>query len=585
MELPEYVLKGLQLLADPSHFSNKTFRILVEAAFESLINPQTDGAIFDHVELGNLDLTLLKQCHVAIATCVLEAGKQNADKSTISSLLEDCRFGAERIDIFCTAYQKSKDKVEILLGGIGRFPSHITDASWRLEYHIRNNHLHKVNQPAYLLTLNVENGHSRKPHDVTFRCTMEQLQDLLGKLKDAAKSMEKASQILFSSVSDRDCTFNGLNLRYFHMTAVGPPQKLVLFSVLWRNAKCNPSCYSNCKNCRLSGRGHFSQKMHRTTRIKITELNPHLMCVLCGGYFIDATTIIECLHSFCKTCIVRYLETSKYCPICDVQVHKTRPLLNIRSDKTLQDIVYKLVPGLFKDEMKRRRDFYAAHPSADAANGSNEDRGEVTEEEKRIITDDEIISLSIEFYEQNKTERKETSEKEKTKDEMNDKRYLRCPAAMTVMHLRKFLRSKMDIPQAFQIDVMYEDEPLKDYYTLMDIAYIYAWRRNGPLPLKYRVQPTCKRIKIGHQQDRFNNTSGEVESDSGSDKANSPIAAPSTSSSLPSPSTPGQSPHPHFPHISTTMNGSSNANTNHHIPFSSNRPRKSSVNGSSASSG
>ncbi|PKK18870.1 polycomb group ring finger 2 [Columba livia] len=26
------------------------------------------------------------------------------------------------------------------------------------------------------------------------------------------------------------------------------------------------------------------------------------------------------------------------------------------SDKTLQDIVYKLVPGLFKDEMKRRRD-------------------------------------------------------------------------------------------------------------------------------------------------------------------------------------------------------------------------------------
>ncbi|XP_059828085.1 polycomb complex protein BMI-1-A isoform X1 [Hypanus sabinus] len=339
------------------------------------------------------------------------------------------------------------------------------------------------------------------------------------------------------------------------------------------------------KISQLSERGHFSPKMHRTTRIKITELNPHLMCVLCGGYFIDATTIIECLHSFCKTCIVRYLETSKYCPICDVQVHKTRPLLNIRSDKTLQDIVYKLVPGLFKDEMKRRRDYYAAHPSADAANGSNEDRGEVTEEEKRIITDDEIISLSIEFYEQNKTERKGSAEKEKTKDEMNDKRYLRCPAAMTVMHLRKFLRSKMDIPHTFQIDVMYEDEPLKDYYTLMDIAYIYTWRRNGPLPLKYRVRPTCKRIKIGHQQDGLNNTSGDLESDSGSDKANSPSAAPSTSSSLPSPCTPGQSPHPHFPHISTTMNGSSNPNTNHQIPFSKNRPRKSSVNGSSASSG
>lgn len=30
---------------------------------------------------------------------------------------------------------------------------------------------------------------------------------------------------------------------------------------------------------------------------------------------------------------------------------------------------------------------------------------------------------------------------------------------------------------SLQVEVMYEDEPLKDYYTLMDIAYIYTWRR------------------------------------------------------------------------------------------------------------
>lgn len=134
--------------------------------------------------------------------------------------------------------------------------------------------------------------------------------------------------------------------------------------------------------------------------------------------------------------------------------------------------------------MKRRRDFYAAHPSADAANGSNEDRGEVADEEKRIITDDEIISLSIEFFDQNRLDQKEN--KKKPMKEMNDKRYLRCPGAMTVMHLRKFLRSKMDIPNTFQIDIMYEEEPLKDYYTLMDIAYIYTWRRvSSSLPGGY----------------------------------------------------------------------------------------------------
>ncbi|WAQ94235.1 BMI1B-like protein [Mya arenaria] len=65
----------------------------------------------------------------------------------------------------------------------------------------------------------------------------------------------------------------------------------------------------------------------------------------------------------CKTCIVRYLESSKYCPICEVLVHKTKPLQNIRLDHTLQDIVYKLVPGLFQSEMRRRREFYKGYPT------------------------------------------------------------------------------------------------------------------------------------------------------------------------------------------------------------------------------
>ncbi|XP_051496389.1 polycomb group RING finger protein 2 [Apus apus] len=331
--------------------------------------------------------------------------------------------------------------------------------------------------------------------------------------------------------------------------------------------------------------------MHRTTRIKITELNPHLMCALCGGYFIDATTIVECLHSFCKTCIVRYLETNKYCPMCDVQVHKTRPLLSIRSDKTLQDIVYKLVPGLFKDEMKRRRDFYAAYPVAEVPNGSNEDRGEVSEQDKGNLTDDEIVSLSIEFYEGSREEKKGTVENgDLEKEKRSGVRFLRCPAAMSVMHLAKFLRNKMDVPSKYKVEVLYEDEPLKEYYTLMDIAYIYPWRRNGPLPLKYRVQPACKRLKLSQPvTSECTNTSGASECESGSDKAHSPATLPATSSSLPSPATPS-----HGSPSSTTgsgpgtgtgpgtaLNGTSNC---HPLPPAGGRCRKTTVNGSTTSS-
>lgn len=110
--------------------------------------------------------------------------------------------------------------------------------------------------------------------------------------------------------------------------------------------------------------------------------------------------------------------------------------------------------------------------------------------------------------------------------------------------------------------------------------------QNGPLPLKYRVRPGCKKMKLSQPPEGLNSANrSEMESDSGSDKANSPAGVPSTSSSLPSPGTPVQSPHPHFPHISSAVNGTTaNPSPSRQTPFC-NKARKASLNGSSASSG
>lgn len=42
----------------------------------------------------------------------------------------------------------------------------------------------------------------------------------------------------------------------------------------------------------------FLIKMER--KIRLSSLNNHITCEICGGYFIDATTVTECLHT-CKT--------------------------------------------------------------------------------------------------------------------------------------------------------------------------------------------------------------------------------------------------------------------------------------------
>jgi len=81
-------------------------------------------------------------------------------------------------------------------------------------------------------------------------------------------------------------------------------------------------------------------------RIKLKTLNSHITCKICRGYLIDATTVTECLHTFCKSCLVKHLEEKHTCPTCQIVIHQSHPLQYISFDRTMQDIVYKLVPDL-----------------------------------------------------------------------------------------------------------------------------------------------------------------------------------------------------------------------------------------------
>ena len=77
-------------------------------------------------------------------------------------------------------------------------------------------------------------------------------------------------------------------------------------------------------------------------RINICTINEMVTCKICSGYLVDATTVTECLHTFCKSCIVKHLEDNIHCPECDVMIHQSHPLDYIAFDRTMQDIVYKV---------------------------------------------------------------------------------------------------------------------------------------------------------------------------------------------------------------------------------------------------
>ncbi|KAK0141392.1 Polycomb group RING finger protein 6 [Merluccius polli] len=69
----------------------------------------------------------------------------------------------------------------------------------------------------------------------------------------------------------------------------------------------------------------------RDPKLPLNQFYPYIRCGLCCGFLIDATTITECLHTFCKSCIVKHFFYGNRCPTCSIVVHQTQPLYNIRS--------------------------------------------------------------------------------------------------------------------------------------------------------------------------------------------------------------------------------------------------------------
>ncbi|KAF9605965.1 hypothetical protein IFM89_021291 [Coptis chinensis] len=70
-----------------------------------------------------------------------------------------------------------------------------------------------------------------------------------------------------------------------------------------------------------------------------------ITCSICNKLFRDATTISECLHTFCRKCIYKKLtnEEQDRCPKCNINLG-CAPVEKLRPDHNLQDVRAKIFP-------------------------------------------------------------------------------------------------------------------------------------------------------------------------------------------------------------------------------------------------
>ncbi|KAL3863826.1 hypothetical protein ACJMK2_005556 [Sinanodonta woodiana] len=211
-------------------------------------------------------------------------------------------------------------------------------------------------------------------------------------------------------------------------------------------------------------------------KIPITELNSYLTCGLCLGYLYEASTITECMHVFCKNCIVKHTLTSLHCPICNIEIHPTDPFVNIKFDRMLQDIVYKILPQVAEEEIARQKEFYNNHLDAEpkVINPRIVKVRPSTQKHKNVVP---LVSIILE------------NEDEGIDREILDKKYVRVNGSATVANVSKFLKTKLHLQDSTEIDIYCCGDCIEEEnWTLQTLRDKFYCGQDCLMLLQYKIR-------------------------------------------------------------------------------------------------
>jgi hypothetical protein len=229
---------------------------------------------------------------------------------------------------------------------------------------------------------------------------------------------------------------------------------------------------------------------NRNVTFQVRDLNNHLVCRLCDGYFRDAHTVTECLHTFCKSCLlVAFSEGNNACPHCK-QYLGPNPRSMIISDRTLQELVNKIFPELQEKDEADERAFYEErgielkqqHSEAQersAAASSGPAKKKTKRSRDASLQSDSEISFKL---------APDTSAN--TSEEMVlqplEKPFLRTSGKLKVEHLQKYLKKKLKLGDKKMVEISCKGAMLGPELSLHFILKTRWHDTSSDLVLNYR---------------------------------------------------------------------------------------------------
>jgi len=279
---------------------------------------------------------------------------------------------------------------------------------------------------------------------------------------------------------------------------------------------------STAKQPRKSSILHAPRIVQGEVEFPLGPVQEHLTCRLCKGYLRCALTISECLHSFCKSCLFcAYNGGVTKCPTCDVNLGPDPYSVTIY-DRTLQELVDKVLPEMqeiedleerlyyerkginpkpefekeIEREKKRARQSQSGQEDGDA--NDDDDRGQADVDadpgtfKKAVIPEDE---LDVELQ-PDQQDRK--SGKKKSRKISQDKKALitlqplknsiiRTSGKLKISQLKKYIRDQLTLDPSQVLELRCNGDTVGDELSLTFIQRTRWLKPDEDMVLGYRL--------------------------------------------------------------------------------------------------
>ncbi len=104
--------------------------------------------------------------------------------------LEEAKLPADRVALFVSGFSQLAPTIREDLVHLAPSLGRIVDVDWRLDYYVKSQSLERVKLPVYFLRLKTVTP-AGEVKDIEFTCSFQELQDMLARLRDSTKQVER----------------------------------------------------------------------------------------------------------------------------------------------------------------------------------------------------------------------------------------------------------------------------------------------------------------------------------------------------------------------------------------------------------